>query len=526
MNLGSMLSVTALRYPNKKYLISGDRTLTYLSIDRLSTNLAIQLINSGLQRGDRVALLFPNSAELVISYFACFKIGVIAVPLNFRLKATELKTFLNHSEACVLLAEDTLYQKLVPIRHQLKFLKKYFISGFNESCEFESFEKLTHTVNKKLIAAIPEIRDSFPCIILYTSGTSGNPKGAVYTHRSLLKGLAHYVRELHFNSKSRILVALSICHAAAFGTLLLPGTYVGASLYLETSNNIDLLVQLLQEFNPTHFLGFPFHYIGLLHHPHGHLCRNNSKRTYMLTGDYLSDSIEKEFRLNFNRPIIAMAGMTEVQLYSMNPTIQGKQKTGSIGLPFNDVQIRLVDESNKEVNPGETGEIILKTDRQMSYYWHDEEQTLRTMRDGWIYTEDLGRRDEQGYYYLVGRKIFIIIRGGSKILPQEVESVLIQHPTIKEVAVTGLADFYLGQVVMAFIVIDKEAGGFTIEQLLLFIKNKIADYKIPEKIIIVSKLPRNASGKLDRKALAKWAANEEQPFYQLNFNREPTFRLR
>ncbi|MBA2655668.1 MAG: acyl--CoA ligase [Tatlockia sp.] len=525
MNLGSMLSVTALRYPKKNYLLSGDQIFTYLEIERLSTNLATQLLISGIKRGDRVALLFPNSAELVISYFACFKLGVIAVPLNFRLTAAELETFLNHSGACVLLANDTLYQKLVPIRKQLRFLKKYYISELTEGCQVESFENLTHSVNKKLITTLPEIRDNFPCIILYTSGTSGNPKGVVYTHRSLLKGLAQYVRELHYNSKSRILVALSMSHAAAFGTLLLPGTYVGASLCLETSNNIDLLIQLLQEFNPTHFLGFPFHYIGLLHHPLGHLCRNNSKRTYMLTGDYLYNSIENEFKSKFNRPIIAMAGMTEVQLYSMNPTTHGKQKTGSIGLPFNDVQIRLVDDSNKEVSPGETGEIILKTDRQMSYYWHDVEQTLKTLRDGWIYTEDLGRKDEQGYYYLVGRKKFIIIRGGSKISPHEVESAILQYHSIKEVAVTGLADFLLGQVVMAFIVIAEEVDDFSIEQLQLFIRNKIADYKVPEKIVIVSQLPRNASGKLDRKALAKWAV-KKQPFYELTIYKEPALRLR
>ncbi|MBA3535843.1 MAG: acyl--CoA ligase, partial [Tatlockia sp.] len=137
-------------------------------------------------------------------------------------------------------------------------------------------------------------------------------------------------------------------------------------------------------------------------------------------------------------------------------------------------------------------------------YWRDEKQTLKTMRDGWIYTEDLGKKDEQGYYYLLSRKKFIIIRGGSKISPQEVEAVIYQHPAIKEAAVTGLADFALGQVVMAFIVVNEEADELSIAQLQDFIRTKIADYKVPEKIVVVPKLPRSASGKLDRKAIAEW----------------------
>jgi long-chain acyl-CoA synthetase len=508
MNLGNMLSVSAQRFPNKNYLLSAGHVLTYADIDRLSTNLAHQLIKAGLQRGDRAALLFTNSVEQVISYFACFKIGVIAVPLNFRLKAAELETLLNHSEACVLLAETKLYDNLVPIRQQLSFLKAYFICGQTEHCGVESFENLIQSAPKST-ALLPDLPDSLPCIILYTSGTTGKPKGAVYTHQSLFKGLVQMVREFQYNSDSRILVALSMSHAAAFGTLLLPGTYAGAHLCLLPSYDIDPIIQALQDFSPSHFLGFPFHYIGLIHHSEAPLCKNNLQRTYMLTGDYLPNAIESDFRSIFNSPIIAMAGMTEVQLYCKNPIRPGRQKPGSIGLPLSDVQIRLVDDSNKEVKDGETGEIILKTDRQMSGYWHDEQQTCKTIRNGWIYTEDLGKKDEQGYYYLLSRKKFIIIRGGSKISPQEVESVIYQHQAIKEAAVTGLADFSLGQVVMAFIVIKEEVDNLSIEQLQSFIRTKIADYKVPEKIVVVPRLPRSASGKLDRKAIAEWALQKE-----------------
>ena len=467
-------------------LIFQDSAMTYQDLNTRTDWVAQNLIEAGIRHGDRVALFMFNSVEMVILYFAIFKLGAVAVPVNNRFKAAELAYVLTHCQVKLLVIDEIF----LPLYHEVQYETnvKLILSGSLSNNPNKSTVTSTHLINPHDLACI-----------LYTSGTTSKPKGVMHTHTSLLNTAINQTHSLQINQHDKALITLSICHIAGFAGQLLTTLYAGGQVILSKQFDLDIMLGLMEKNPITYLMLLPAQLAALIDHPKTNAKHFISLRRCVAGGDKVPVETQKRFHTLSGKYVTECCGMTESFSYAINLSNQSNYR-GSIGTPAYATELKIVDDNNQTLSVNQTGEIIVKSLANMIGYWNNPEATRDVIKDMWIYTGDLAYQDETGYYWFAGRKKDIIIRGGSNISPLEVEDVIYQHPAIKETGVFGYPDKVLGQVVIAAVVL-KEKQTLTAENLKKFISTYIADYKIPEKIIFATELPHNAIGKLDRKAL-------------------------
>lgn len=511
LNLSSLLENNARLFPSKTAFILGDHQFTYQQIDALANKVANGLKEMGIKPGDKIALTCPNLPQFPIIYFGILKTGAVVVPLSVLLKKDEIAYHLNDSDAktyfCFTGSDE------LP-------MGKMGFAGFNEAPKCDHFFMIMPTLSMassidgtETLATL--INDQPPhfethqtsaedtALIVYTSGTTGVPKGAELTHSNLLLNAMVASNLIQCTPKDRSLLALPLFHIFGMSAVMNALLYRGGSFVLLPKFDAQTALKLIEEYDITLFAGVPTMYWSINHYEGDDIDYNkitNNLRITMSGGASLPKQVLKEFEKRFDVQILEGYGMSEGSpVVTFNHPDVGK-KIGSIGTPVWGVEVKIVDESGIELPAGEKGELIYRGHNVMKGYYKRPEDTSETIKNGWLYSGDVAIMDEDGFFFIVDRTKDMIIRGGFNVYPREVEEVMITHKAVSLVAVIGVPNEKLGEEIKAFVVL-KEGKSVSEEELILWTKQHIADYKYPRIIKFTNQLPLSATGKILKKEL-------------------------
>lgn len=412
--LQKLVDAAVNRFPDKTALHFESRSFSYSQLHRLSGKLASGMQNNGVVSGDRIAIFLPNCPEAVMVFLACYRIGAIVVPLNYRYQAEEARyvieqtgarIILFHSERSVIM--NSLQDLFDPAEMFILNMAKSAVR-FRNAEELFSFSELTEDV---------ELQEEHPAFILYTSGSTGKPKGVTHSHQGAFHGIQISRQALDFSSRDVVLVGKPISHAGGLQTQLMPALSVGAEVVLAMKPSPVQAVELIRQHTVTEYGMLASDLLDFIEYLEEHPGKLTSLNNSIGSGDALPVELHKRFLDLFGWEVLEGCGMTEIGCYySMNPR-NGLRKWGSMGKPCPETEIRIVNDHGQEVPHGETGEIEVRTPSVTIGYWNDVEGTGKLFRENWLQTGDLAYFDEQGYLWFVGRKKLMIVRRGSNIAP-------------------------------------------------------------------------------------------------------------
>ena len=498
--LNFLLDETSAKFPLKVALIFEKQTYTYADLLRLTQNLAASLTQQGIKPGDRVAFLLRNGLEIVLCYYACFKIGAIVVPLNIRFGAELLRYALDHSGARVLISEPELFTPIEKIRPSLPAVEQYYLTTVQaKSNGVRAFTDLLKTTFDPDFPPLLEERS--PAAIFYTSGTTGTPKAVIHSHASLTAATQIQIEQVAISSEDSTLIMFPVCYLIGFGSQILPYHRCGAACVLLPYFEPRLALEAIQIHRPTKTYGFPQLYNDLVNYPNADQYNVRSLNFCFSAGEAIAVAIQERFKRMFGVEITEGCGMTELQIYSMNPPYS-KKKIGSIGRPIAGMEVSLLDDFGRTISgAGEIGEMIVHGGSMTAGYWRNPELTARNIREGWFRTGDLAYKDEEDFYWFVSRKSEIIKHQAGLVSPIEVEGVLYQHPSVLEAAVFGVPDPFGNDLVLAHVILKQSIAPVTARQLFDFAAIRLPGYKVPAQIVFTEHLPHGPTGKIDRKTL-------------------------
>jgi fatty-acyl-CoA synthase len=501
MNVGSLLTIQANKFPDRTALIYETKRFTFLEFDRRSNQMANALLRFGLQKGDRVAALFFNSPEIVEVFLGAAKVGGVFTPINFRLAAEEVIYLVNHSDARIFVFGEEFFSLVENIHPQLPRVEKFISAGraaFPRVIEYEPLLEGSR-VEEPGIA----VSEEDECQMLYTSGTTGRPKGAVLTHGNVLWNLVSTLLAREDKEGEIALVSGPLYHAAALNNHFLIRLALAGTSVLMKHFDPRIFMEIIQKEKVNVISGAPAMFHLLLNLPDVGKYDTRSINRCTLGSSTLPDETKKKLMKLFPNAggVYDVYGATEVSpTLSVLKAADSFRKTACVGpaVPF--LEVRIVDSRDREVPRGETGEIICRGPNVMKGYYKDPEGTSEALRGGWLHTGDIGRMDEEGFIYIVDRKKDMIISGGENIYPREIEELLYHHPKIREAAVVGIPDPLWGESVKAFVVL-KTGMSMSEEEVIEYCKARLASYKKPKVVVFADSLPRNPSGKVLKKLL-------------------------
>lgn len=496
MNILTLLQENAKKYALKPALIFHDHSVSFADLPAKVFRLAHALQKLGLKKGDRLGVFLPNGSEFVYSYLAGFACGAVVVPLDFMLKKEELVSCLSHCEAKIFIAQRRPDLNFPEISAEVPTLKELIFINHVEG-EINPFQELLSGADDSPVKA--DVIDSDPALIMYTSGTTGNPKGILLTYQHL-KGSPEAMKYfVDLTDKDIKLAAI-------------PFSHIGGFIYIQNCLVFGITLVIMDRFNPYEFLRLVdqhkvtcFHivppmYNALLSLKHIEKFDLSSLRWVVVFGAPSSPEIMERFHKYCpNAQLLNGWGMTET-CPPNTVTPLGSKNIASVGKPSPLSEIKIVDENDKEVAVGEIGEILIRGWIVMKEYYKDPESTAQMKKNGWLYTGDLGRKDAEGYIYIAGRKKEMIKAAGQIVYAPEVESAFYKHEAVLEVAVIGVPDEMRGEAVKAFIVL-KDGHGASAEDLRYFAREHLANFKVPQSIDIRPSLPKNRTGKIDKELL-------------------------
>jgi acyl-CoA synthetase (AMP-forming)/AMP-acid ligase II len=504
MLLGQLLRSSRRASPDKVALWFHERRWTYAEFDDATDRMAAALAAAGVRPGDRVALFLPNCPELWLSYFACFKLGAINVPLNFRYRAPEVRHALEHSGSTALMVHQTLLSEVASLPLvDLGIKCCWLVAAPSCPAPFAPFDDLL--APSETPVPRPAFDETHPAAILYTSGSTARPKGVVYTHSTLSRGCAIQTLSLVYRTDDVHLITTAGCHAAAFTGQFLPAIAGGATCVLTHMPKAEEIVHAMKTHAVTRTQMLPASLEDLVEYLEQHPTPLPSWRCCTAGGDVVPLDLHERFRRVAGFDVTELFGMTEALSCITNPPF-GDKRLGSVGKPVAQTRARIVDLHDHDVPVGEMGELLIQTPEMMVGYWNDPAATADALRGGWLHTGDVARQDADGWFWFVGRRKEIIIRGGSNISPLEVEEAIDAHPAVHLSCVVGVPDKHYGAIVAAYVELRPDATEQpTAEELRTFVAGRIAAYKVPERMKIVEAMPLNPSGKVDRKTLHAWS---------------------
>jgi long-chain acyl-CoA synthetase len=496
-----ILTESAERHPDNTAVRFYGKNYSYAELCRFTDNLANSLYRLGLRKGDRIGIYLFNRPELLLCYFACFRLGVTAVPVNYRLKSDEILYILNHSTPRLLITEASLFPEVNHIRRELQTIDQCFIVDWTDGqyAQTEPFAKLLEKTSASMPPA--DQKADTEAVILYTSGTTGKPKGVILTHEQMMLHTAAHSQLVNLQASDITLVSLALSNNFAFSHQMLSVINAGATLEILHYFDAHEVLDRIEHSAITTLYMMPVMYHGLIKLAESTSANiPNQLRLAIVAGDTTPLNIFEQFQKIFGLEICEGMGMTETQIYALNPLAKGK-KLGSIGKPVPYQSVSIQNNQGAVLPAGELGEIAVKSDIATKGYLNNPQVTAESFRNGWFLTGDLGCFDEDGFLWFRGRRKQLIIHDGSNISPQEVEEVFYHHPAVFEVGVVGTPDSVEGENIQAFVALKPGYEEITEAILLEFARHHIADYKLPEHILFVDTLPKGATGKIDRKLL-------------------------
>lgn len=493
MNIGMYLSQNARKVPEKLAIDCEGRQYNYDQFNREVNKLAHGLLDLGISKGDKAAFMMKNSDTFVFSYFAGAKIGAVIVPMNFRLTASEIQYILKQSEAKVVICDEEFEETIVKAMVSSN-VENVIVVGTPSIAENRSYIEVLSSNEQEPNVEVLETDD---LEILYTSGTTGRPKGALFDHRRIFNVGLSMMISMGINQQERFLHIAPLFHSAQLNLFLVSGTVLGATHFIHRDFHPVHTLQAIQENKITHFFGVPAMFNFLLQVPNADSYDLSSiKRCGYGAAPMAPELVKKSMNLFKNDQFFNLCGLTEAGPNGILLDPNGHKKNlGKNGKPSFLTEARVVDETGHDIEVGAVGEFVLKGESIMKEYYKKPEETKATLKDGWLYTGDLATVDEEGNITLVDRKKDMIISGGENVYSIEVEEVLYEHPQVLEAAIIGLPDEVWGEAVCAVVVPHKDQV-INEEELKQFCRQKLAGYKVPRRIFVEEMLPRNASGKI------------------------------
>ncbi len=501
MNLKQMLEETAKRYGGKTAIVLGERRLSYAELDEASNKVANALIKMGLGKGDRVVTLLSDTPEFIITIFGVVKSGGITVRLNPRAKIEELASFIDDCQPKVLVTESSVLETLMTALPRFKSIKKVIdLSSRYHEGQFVSYQEIMTTSSPQRVEAEPEPGDTAD--IAYTSGTTGIPKGIVLSHQTLVKGSTVVAEGFQLTDKDVVMMfALPLYHMFALAAVVLISVYKGSTVVMVPGLSIYSLTEAIEREKGTIVLEVPAIYALAIETAEKEGVRNDvsSVRLFGSAGAPLPIESRKRFNKYYGADITEFYGTSETPtIFTLQP-LDGTGKFGSVGLIQPGLELKIVDEKGKELPRNQAGEIVLRG-CLMDGYYNNPQATAEVIKDGWYYTSDIGKIDDDGYVFILGRKKDMIIVSGHNVYPVDVEDVLHTHPKVAEAAVIGVPDKTRGEAVKAFIGLKKGEVA-TEAEIKRFCRERLVDYKVPREVVIMDSLPKTATGKIRKQAL-------------------------
>jgi long-chain acyl-CoA synthetase len=491
VNLATTLARNADRRADRPAVRLDDATLTYAELEARGRRAAGLLAERGIRPGDRVAVMLPNLPAFAVLYYGILRAGAIVVPMNPLLKEREVAYYLRDSGARLIFAWQGCAADATAAA-----------SGVGAGCVVvdAGFEAVLAAA-----APIPEVvdvRGSDTAVILYTSGTTGQPKGAELTHANLATNAEINATDLlRVRSDDVIFGGLPLFHSFGQTCALNTAISTGACLTLVTRFTPDKALEVLQRDRVTVLEGVPTMYVALLNAPDRDRYDVSALRVCVSGGSALPVEVMRGFEQAFGCVILEGYGLSETSPVASFNHPDRPRKPGSIGTPIRGVEMRVVDPSGSDVAVGEVGEIVIRGHNVMKGYWGRPEATAEATLDGWFRSGDLARLDDEGYFYIVDRLKEMIVRGGYKVYPREVEEVLYEHPAVAEAAVIAVADPSLGEEVGAAVVL-KPGHTATAEEIREHVKSQVAAYKYPRRVWFLDTLPKGATGKVLKREIS------------------------
>jgi long-chain acyl-CoA synthetase len=504
-NLGQLLSERVNASPEKDFLFSEEdgRRFSYAQFEQ-AVDRAVRLLQShGVSKSDVVSLLMPNSVEYIIAYFACWKLGALAGPINSLLKEEEISFVLNNSEAKTILIHSEFLPRLDNIRKDLPHLKSVIVFD-DEALATREFAHASPTNLSLSDLSLPDIGLDDEAIIIYTSGTTGKPKGCLLTQGNLIANARQISQWLQFTKDDRLLSIMPLFHMNAVSVTTMSALYAGGSTVVSPRFSASRFWQIISDFEITSFGSVATMLSMLLSkYPEGVPTglKTEQLRFAMCGSAPVPAEVMQRFEETFDCLVIEGYGLSESTCRSTFNPPDKRRRAGSCGIPIGN-EMRVVDDEDNEVSDGELGEIVMRGENILKGYYRNDEATAIAFRNGWFHTGDIGYRDQDGFFYIVDRKSDMIIRGGENIYPREIDEVLYQHPAVGAAATIGVPDPLYGEDVAAFVVLKEDKTASEAE-LIDFCREHLADYKSPKTIRIVESIPKGPTGKLLKRELAR-----------------------
>jgi acyl-CoA synthetase (AMP-forming)/AMP-acid ligase II len=508
LNIGGLLTKSAQTFPDNLAIAHGPEKLTYKQFNSRANRLANALGKLGIKQGDNVALVQYNYPEMLESIFACFKAGCGTVPINWRLHPNEFAFIIDHSQAKAVIVSPEFNEAIIGIRDRIPGAR-HLITLSGAEGEVLDYEKLISEESEQFTDA--DVHPDDLAWLFYTSGTTGIPKGTMLTHRNLLAMTMNFCVDVcpGLGPDDVILHAAPLSHGS--GLYALPNIGKAAANVILESKAFDpeLVFKTIEEYRVTNMFAAPTMVKLMAESPAVDRYDHASLRSLNYGGAPILAEDLKEAMAKLGPCLVQIFGQAESPMtitylphrdHILEGTPEQMKRLASAGFPRTDVEVKIFDPDDKELPPGETGEIVTRSDLVMKGYWRNPEATAETLRNGWLHTGDMGYMDEDGYLFIMDRSKDMIISGGENIYPREIEEVLIRHPAVREVAVIGVPDPKWGEAVKSVVALVPGQSA-TEDELISYCKDNIASYKKPKSVDFVDELPKNNYGKILKREL-------------------------
>ena len=499
MNLARLSENRLLEQGERVVIIFEGREIKNVEMMQASKKLAAALKNLGLERGNRVILQMPNCPEVLQCFSAVWRIGAVIVPINYLIGEEETAYIYQDSGAKVVISSPAFLPKIRAGQKKAPGIKTVILRDDDVPPGTLSYRWIVEKSPEE--PDIAEMEDDEVAALIYTAGTTGRPKGVIHTHQSLYANAKMQHDSIALPDGLTSISVLPLCHSFGIASMN-TGLFRTGRIVLLNSFDLEAIFSSIEKYQTAIMAGVPTMYVYMLLYPQPKKYNLSSMKYWISGSAPLALETWKKFKEVFGFEIIEGWGLTEAGANnSVNP-FDGIKKVGSIGLPMKGTGMRIADDQGKTLAPGQQGEILIRGPQLMKGYWHKPEETAETLRDGWLYTGDVGYVDEDGYFWITDRKKDLIIKGGENISPRTIEEVLFTHPKVSEAAVIGMKDDVYGEDIKACVVLNPGETA-TAEEIIEFCRTRLTNFLLPKEVIFLQSLPKNLVGKVLKKELRK-----------------------